>query len=511
MRKIRRRELIKGAAGAAIMAAVPGSISLFATERPSMSRASASGYFGDKFGVDEGVLRRTIALAMCKGGDYAEVFLQHKISDSVTFEDGHVNHTSVSVDLGAGIRVLQGSQTGYAYSEDLSERSLLAAANTAASIASGTAAPGPSGFKSVKMPDLYDRRPVWLGVPPEQKVKLTQTVGEKIQAADPSVVNASVQFGNSDEVIFVANSLGEIVEDTRPMTALFATCVAEKNGRRETNRYRCSARCGMDYYTPSRIDHIAKEAVRTTLLLFDAVSPPAGEMPVVLAPGTSGIILHEAMGHGFEADFNRKGISIFSTLMGKKVAENFVTILDTALEPAERGSINVDDEGTPGRRTVLVENGKLVSYLHDRISARHFNVEPTGNGRRQSFRHVPMPRMRVTTMENGPHDPEEIIKSVKRGLYAVDFANGQVMIGAGDYSFYLKTGYLIENGKLTRPVKDANLIGNGPDSLSKMVMVGNDQALGDHGGTCGKEGQWVPVGFGLPTVKVSGITIGGTS
>ncbi|MCP4676158.1 MAG: TldD/PmbA family protein, partial [Deltaproteobacteria bacterium] len=237
----------------------------------------------------------------------------------------------------------------------------------------------------------------------------------------------------------------------------------------------------------------------------------AGEMPVVLAPATSGILLHEAIGHGMEADFNRKGTSIYSTMIGKKVAEDFVTIVDTALEPKSRGAIHVDDEGVAGQRTLLVENGKLVSYLHDRISARHYKVDPTGNGRRESFRFAPMPRMCVTTMENGPHNPEEIVKSVKKGIYALDFSNGEVTIGAGDYSFYVKTGFLIEDGKLTTPIKDANLIGNGPDTLTKMVMVGNDKAIDVGSWTCGKDGQSVPVSLGLPTIKVSSITVGGVN
>jgi TldD protein len=292
---------------------------------------------------------------------------------------------------------------------------------------------------------------------------------------------------------------------------MYATCVAKKGSDIQSNSFSRSGRKGMEMYTPDFLDHMAKEAVKRTMLLFEAKVPKAGQMPVVLAPATSGILLHEAMGHGFEADFNRKKISIFSTMMGKKIAEPFVTIVDTGLEPYARGAISVDDEGTPAQSTTLVENGKLVSYLHDRISAKHFGVKPTGSGRREDFRCAPLPRMRVTTMENGPHHPEEIIKSVKNGLYAVDFSNGEVAIGAGDYSFYVKTGYMIENGKLTAPVKDVNLIGSGPDSLAKTVMVGNDKAIDLGTWTCGKDGQSVPVGLGLPTVKVSSITVGGVN
>jgi len=336
-------------------------------------------------------------------------------------------------------------------------------------------------------------------------------VGEGVLAGDPSVIKAQVHFAAQDEVILVANSEGLLVEDTRPMTHLYATCVARKDDKTESNSYSRSMRDGPGLYTPAMIAELSSKAVERTLLLFEARVPDAGEMPVVLAPATSGILLHEAMGHGFEADFNRKETSIFSSMMDRKVAEGFVTIVDTALDEKARGSINIDDEGTPGQETVLVKDGVLVSYLHDRISAKHYGVALTGNGRRQDFRHVPLPRMRVTTMENGPHDPEEIVRSVKRGIYAVDFANGEVAIGAGDYSFYVKTGYLIEDGRLTAPIKDVNLIGNGPDSLAKVVMVGNDKALDSGTWTCGKSGQSVPVGLGLPTVKVSSITVGGVN
>jgi TldD protein len=466
-------------------------------------------YFAENFGVDQSVLRKTIARGMAKGGDYAEVFLQHRVGDAVSFEDEKVNRASVSVDLGAGLRVLNGDQTGYAFTEDLSLPSLLAAAETAASIATGPSTAGPDDFTPVEVPELYPRQRIWADVPPEPKVKIARQVGRQVLGGDPSVINATVNLTSDDEVLLVANSLGQIVVDTRPMSRIAVGCVAERDGRRESNYYLRGGRWGIEYYSDDQLVHLARETVDRTLWLFDAASPPAGELPVVLAPGRSGILLHEAMGHGFEADFNRKGTSIFSRMMGQMVAEPSVTILDTALQPGARGAINVDDEGTPGKRTVLVDRGRLVSYLHDRISARHFGVEPTGNGRRQSFRYAPLPRMRITTMANGPHDPDEIIRSVKRGLYAVDFSNGQVTIGAGDYSFYLKTGYLIEDGKLTRPIKDANLIGNGPDTLKKIVMVGNDCRVEADGGTCGKDGQWVPVSMGMPTVKVTSITVGG--
>jgi TldD protein len=519
MNLIGRRKFLKhGAAAAGIAAAGPVLLSSCgpppaATKRPTALGAGAAtgGYFARNFGVDGDILRRTITRGLGRGGDFAEVFLQHKVGDYIGFEDGQVNRAYAQVDLGAGIRVLKGDQTGYAFTEELTEQSLTAAAETAAAIASGSARDGPEDFSPVEVPRMYATKQVWIDVPPADKIGIAQRAGELVQSGDPAVVKAAIHFSDEDDVILVANSDGVLVEDCRPMTFMYATCVAQKGDRLESNSYSRSGRQGPELYSDALIGEIAEEAVRRTLLLFDAIVPPADEMPVVLAPATSGILLHEAMGHGFEADFNRKEISIFSTMLGKKIAEKFVTIVDTALEPEARGAINVDDEGTPGRETVLVKDGVLESYLHDRISSQHFEVEPTGNGRREDFRCAPLPRMRVTTMENGPHDPEEIIGSVKKGLYAVDFANGEVTIGAGDYSFYVKTGYLIEDGKLTSPVKDVNLIGNGPDSLAKVVMVGNDKQIDTGTWTCGKDGQGVPVGLGLPTVKVSAITVGGVN
>ncbi|MBW2277285.1 MAG: TldD/PmbA family protein [Deltaproteobacteria bacterium] len=512
----RRKFLVQGVAAAGAAATVPALLTSCAHPKaagvkPVVQGAVTGGYFAGNFGVDGDMLRRTITKGLSRGGDFAEVFLQHKVGDYIGFEDGQVNRAYAQVDLGAGIRVLKGDQTGYAFTEELTEKSLLAAAETAAAIATGSGTEGPSVLKPVKIPSLYAPKQVWIDVSPKDKIGIAQATGELLQAGDPAIIKAAVHFSDEDEVVLIANSDGIQVEDTRPMTFLYATCVAKKGDRIESNTYSRSGRQGPELYSDALIKEIADETVRRTLLLFDAIVPPADEMPVVLAPATSGILLHEAMGHGFEADFNRKEISIFSTMLGKKIAEEHVTIVDTALEPKARGAINVDDEGTPGQETVLVKDGVLVSYLHDRISADHFKVERTGNGRREDFRSAPLPRMRVTTMENGPHDPDEIIASVDKGLYAVDFSNGEVAIGAGDYSFYVKTGYLIEGGKLTSPVKDVNLIGNGPDSLAKVVMVGNDKQIDSGTWTCGKDGQGVPVGLGLPTVKVSAITVGGVN
>jgi len=328
---------------------------------------------------------------------------------------------------------------------------------------------------------------------------------------DKRVINSQVNFTDSNDYVLIATSDGRITYDYRPMTRVFAMCTAEQDGRREENYALRGGRFGIEYYTEENLDGLAAQAVRKTVDLFEAIKPEGGEMEVVLAAGEAGILLHEAIGHGMEADFNRKGESLFADKVGKKVAEEFVNIVDDGTLPHYRGTLNIDDEGNDTERTYLVENGILKTYLHDRISAKHYNVKPTGNGRRESFRFVPIPRMRNTFMLNGPHTKEEIIASVKHGLYAESFTNGQVNIGPGDFTFYLKSGRMIENGKLDRPVKDINIIGNGPEVLRNMVMVGNDMKVETYGGTCGKGGQAAPVTDGLPTTKVSSITVGGVA
>ena len=293
------------------------------------------------------------------------------------------------------------------------------------------------------------------------------------------------------------------------MTRLWCMVTAKKGDKVQSNSANVAARQGIEWYTDERLEMVAKEAIDRTMILFDARRPPAGEMPVVLAAGASGILLHDAIGHGMEADFNRKGTSIYAEMLGKQVAPEFVTIVDNGTQEHERGALNVDDEGCPCERTVLVDRGKLASYLHDSISAKHYGVAPTGSGRRESFRHSPMPRMRSTYMENGPHTRDEIIASVKKGIIAETFTNGQVQIGAGDFTFYIKNGWLIEDGKITAPIKDINIIGNGPEALRNVTMVADDSKLDFGGWTCGKDGQSVPVSQGIPTTLVSKLVVGG--
>jgi TldD protein len=469
-------------------------------------------YFSTNFGMDGSVIQRALQTAMARGGDFADLYFQHRTSNYVGLEDGDVNRAYTSVDLGVGIRVVVGDQTGYAFTEELTLDSILKTAATAASIANGTNGQVPDNFKVAGKQNFYPIETAWEQVGINKKIPFLNTVNQKIFARDKRIVKASINFSDETSRFLLVNSDGIAVEDYQPGSYLGAYCTAEQNGRRETNGYNVAGRRDIHSYTQQTIDEIASISVDRTVALFEAVSPPAGEMPVVMAAGESGILLHEAIGHGMEADFNRKEISIYSEMIGRKICNDKITIVDDATNKNMRGSINVDDEGNLGQRTVLVENGVLGSYMHDRISAKHYGVAPTGSGRRQSFRHKPMPRMRNTYMESGPDNPEDIIKSVKKGIYAMNFTNGQVQIGAGDFTFYVAAGYLIEDGKLTAPIKDVNLIGNGPKALENVSMVGNDMKLAIGGWTCGKNGQSVPVSQGQPTVKIdASITIGGTS
>jgi TldD protein len=517
-----RRELLyTGALGAGAIL-TPGFLASCAGPQAHVAGGALAGALGDtngggalaghfeSFGVDAALLARVLQRAMGRGGDYADLYFQHQHVTFLALEDGEVNQAYGRVDLGCGVRVLKGDQTGFAFTEDLSLAALLAAADTAAAVAEGAPAVAAMTLKQVAPPANYYRVEIpWADVAIADRVPLLLAAHEHARKLDPRVVTVRLQLGETTDHVLIATSEGVVVEDTRPMTEASVSIVAEQNGRRESNGESSGGRRGFELVADGRLNELVESAVRRTVVLFDAVVPPPGEYPVVMGPGLPGILLHEAIGHGMEADFNRKGVSVYADKVGKRIAPEFVTIVDDGTNPGVRGSLNVDDEGTPTERTVLVENGILTSYMHDRISAAHYGVKPTGNGRRNDYRHPPVPRMRNTFMVDGPHDPKEIVASVKRGLYAETFTNGQVRIGSGDFSFYLKNGYLIEDGKLTQPVKDANLIGFGPDVLEKIEMVGNDLEIISGMGRCGKDGQWVPVGFGLPTTKCSGMSVGG--
>ena len=468
-------------------------------------------YFA-RFGVTEVLIRRALGEALSSGGDFADVFFQHQVGNTYVLEDGAVNRAFTSVNLGVGVRVVKGDQTGYGFTEDLTPEGLELAARTAAAIAMGPSRPGPQRFGALgELPSRYAVGTRWEDIRPEKKLPLLHTVNEKALAADPRIRKVRVFFSDESGAVLVADSDGRIVEDLQPMTSMALTCVAEQDGRREDNYYNVAARDGINYYTGERIERMVRECVQNTVVLFDATPAPAGEMPVVLAAGSSGILLHEAIGHGMEADFNRKNVSIYSDKIGKPVAKSFVNIVDDGTQEHARGSLNVDDEGTVAGKTMLVEDGTLTTYLHDRISAKHYGVKPTGNGRRESYHYAPLPRMRSTYMLPGPHKKDEILASVKKGIYCTRFTNGQVNIGAGDFTFYVKNGFLIEDGKLTRPIKDVNIIGNGPKVLELVDMVSDDLVIDEGGWTCGKDGQGVPVSQGMPTVRVASITVGGST
>ena len=466
-------------------------------------------YFERHFGLDHGVYTRVMETALQRGGEYCDLYFQQRSNNSIALEDNEVNRAGCSVGLGVGIRVVAGDATGYAFCEEIAERSMHQAASTAAAIASANAAAPPQQILDTNLADLYPIQRAWSEVNTEERLPLLSRINQRAFAADSRVDKVRIHFADAESWILVVDSDGRRAADRQPMTILQVSCVARQGERKEENSFSVGGRYGLEFYTDDLLDEVADEVVRRTVLLFEAIQPKAGEMPVVLGPGSSGILLHEAIGHGMEADFNRKGTSIYSDRLGKSIAPPFVSIVDDGTLPSARGSINVDDEGNLPQRTVLVEDGILRTYIHDRISARHYGVEPTGSGRRESFRHMPLPRMRSTYMLPGPHKREEIIRSVDRGIYAENFMNGQVQIGAGDFTFYIKTGYLIEDGQLTTPIKDVNIIGNGPKVLEKMVMVGDDLEIDRGCWTCGKDGQAVPVSIGTPTVKVSAITVGG--
>ncbi|MGN6185862.1 MAG: TldD/PmbA family protein [Thermoanaerobaculia bacterium] len=470
---------------------------------------SGVGYFS-RFGVTEKLLRDTLASAMSKGGDYADVYFQHRVTNSLALEDGAVNRAFANVGLGVGVRVVKNDQTGYGFTEDITPEGLKRAALTAAAIADGPAKKGPVEFRAMEnKPNRYPIKTKWEDVRPQQKLAILNGLNEKTFKADERVKKVTLNFMDQGSVILIADSNGRIVEDAQPMTTLALSVVAEQNGRRENNSINRAARGDINFYSAERLDKMVSTVIDKTMVLFDAVQPPAGEMPVVMAAGAAGILLHEAIGHGMEADFNRKNVSIYSDKIGKPVANKFVSIVDEGTQDNARGAINIDDEGNAAGRTMLVENGTLTSYLHDSISAKHYGVKPTGNGRRQGYEFAPMPRMRSTYMLPGPHKHDEIVASVKKGIYCDLFTNGQVNIGAGDFTFYVKNGYLIEDGKITKPIKDVNIIGNGPKVLEKIDMVADDLKIDEGGWTCGKDGQSVPVSQGLPTVRVSSITVGG--
>jgi len=507
MNPIPRRKFIRGTAlaGGALLL-LPG------LQGCKFSDGRASGnYFLREFGVDENLCSKLLAKALSKGGDFADLYFEYTVSNYLGLEDGKVNQSYGDISLGVGIRTVKGDQIGYGYTQELTEESMMSAAATAASLCDMAAMGISSSFSRLKTGDYYPVPADFDGIPAKSKLPLLQEINEKCFTLSPEIVKVNAGFMSSVKRIMIASSDGIMAEDIIPGGFLYSSVVAERNGRREQSFWNLGGHRDFSFYNDDVINEVASRSVRNALTLFDAIQPPAGEMPVVLGPGITGILLHEAIGHGMEADFNRKNISTYSTMIGKKVAEPFVTIIDDATNMNLAGSLNVDDEGNPGKKTILVENGILTSYIHDRISARHYGVEPTGNGRRQDFMNYPMPRMRNTYMLGGEATAEDVIKAAGNGIYVEDVSNGQVKIGEGDFAFYVSQGRLIENGKLTAPIRDVNIMGNGPKMLANITIAADDLEMSRGGaGQCGKNGQGVPVSFGLPTCLVKSLTVGGT-
>jgi len=470
-------------------------------------------FFGDNFGLRNSDLEKVLDLALAKKADYADLYFEYRQNEGISLEEGMVKNCSQSTGNGVGVRVLAESKTGYAYTDDITIDKLEIAARTAHYIAQNQISPAPVAIAQpgARAHDLYPIKTPVNEVGLEKKVGLLYEIDKFARGLDPRVKNVFVSLGSEYKVILIASSQGKVIGDIQPLTRLNITCIAEENGNRQIGSFGGGGRVEFGFFVGADDwQRYAREAVRQAILNLSAIDAPAGSMDVVLGPGWPGILLHEAIGHGLEGDFNRKKTSAFSDRIGEKVASELCTVVDDGTIPSRRGSINVDDEGTPTHRTVLIEKGILKGYLQDRLNAGLMKMALTGNGRRESYAHIPMPRMTNTFMLAGDSDPDEIIRSVNKGLYAVSFGGGQVDITSGKFVFSASEAYLIEDGKVTRPVKGATLIGNGPDVLTRVSMVGADLKLDEGVGTCGKDGQSVPVGVGLPTIKINGLTVGGT-
>jgi len=463
-------------------------------------------------GLEERHLNTTLGSILQGGVDYADLYFQVSRQESWTLEDSIIREGSFSLDQGVGVRAVSGEKTGFAYSDELMLPALEHAAQAARAIARQGETKQVPAWQRGETRALYPVADPTTSIKDEQKTALIASIDAATRALDPRVEQVIVSMTSSQDLVLVAASDGTLAVDVRPLVRFNVSVIIEHDGRREQGYAGGGARSDLNYFLSGDLPlEYAREAVRQACVALDAVPAPAGTMPVVLGPGWPGILLHEAVGHGLEGDFNRKGTSAFSGKVGQKVASPYCTIVDDGTLPNRRGSLAIDDEGTPGQYNVLVEDGVLRGYMQDKLNARLMGVAATGNGRRESFAHTPMPRMTNTYMLAGPHDPGEIIASVEKGLYAPNFGGGQVDITSGKFVFSASEAYLIENGKITAPVKGAMLIGDGPEALSKISMVGNDLELDSGVGTCGKDGQSVPVGVGQPTLKIDELTVGGTA
>ena len=484
------------------------------SREPTLERlALAKSLLLNPFGLDESHLSRALAEIKAHRVDEADLYFQYTRSEGWSLEEGIVKTGSFSIDQGVGVRAVSGEKTAFAYSDDISEASLLDAARTVRTIS--TAAH--SARVKTAPRRIAAARSLYQGLDPittldsTAKVKLLEKVEQLARAKDPRVAQVMAGLASEYDVVLVARADGTLAADVRPLVRLSVTVFAEQKGRRESGSAGGGGRFGLAYFDDERISQYVDEAVNAALTNLAARPAPAGEMTVVLGPGWPGILLHEAIGHGLEGDFNRKGSSAFSGRIGQRVAAKGVTVLDDGTLPDRRGSLNVDDEGCVSQRNVLIEDGILKGYIQDAMNARLMGVSPTGNGRRESYAHVPMPRMTNTYMLAGKKSPEEIVASIRRGLYATNFGGGQVDITSGKFVFSASQAYWVENGKIMYPVKGATLVGSGPECLKRVSMIGNDMKLDSGVGTCGKEGQSVPVGVGQPTLRIDGLTVGGTA
>jgi TldD protein len=463
-------------------------------------------------GLEENHLSRTLGSILRGGVDYADLYFQVSRQESWALEDGIIREGSFSLDQGVGVRAVSGEKTGLAYSDELMLQALEHAAGAARAIARHGESKQVSAWHRSTAAPLYPVDDPTTSLSDAEKTALIARIDAETRGLDPRVEQVIISMTSCRDLVLVAGSDGTLAADVRPLVRFNVSVILEQNGRREQGYSGGGARSDLNFFLDGDLPmEYAREAVRQAAVALEAVPAPAGTMPVVLGPGWPGILLHEAVGHGLEGDFNRKGTSAFSGKIGQRVAAPNCTIVDDGTLPNRRGSLAIDDEGTPGRYNVLVENGVLRSYMQDKLNARLMGVAPTGNGRRESYAHMPMPRMTNTYMLAGPHEHDEIIASVKKGLFAPNFGGGQVDITSGKFVFSASEAYLIEDGKITAPVKGAMLIGDGPDALTKISMVGNDLQLDDGVGTCGKEGQSVPVGVGQPTLKIDELTVGGTA
>jgi len=470
-------------------------------------------FFLEKFGLTERHLERGLGAALGKQIDYADLYFEYRISEAISLEEGMIKRASKNISQGAGVRALAGEKTGYAFSDEISVENLELAGSRAKEIAerAGTGNPPPVRVGTKPPHDLYPIRIPPIEIPVESKIDLLHRVDAIARKVDPRIVQVMGSFATEYKIVLVATSAGMMIGDIQPLSRLNITCIAQEGDNRQMGTCGGGGRGEFEFFLEEgRFERYAKEAARLAIVNLSAADAPAGTMDVVLGPGWPGVLLHEAIGHGLEGDFNRKKTSAFTDRIGQRVASELVTVVDDGTIPLRRGSLNMDDEGTPTGRTILIERGILRGYMQDRLNARLMGMQPTGNGRRESYAYQPMPRMTNTFMLAGDSTPVEIIASVKRGLYAVTFGGGQVDITSGKFVFSASEAYLIENGKITRPVKGATLIGHGPEVLTRVSMVGNDLKLDEGIGTCGKDGQMVPVGVGLPTIKVERLTVGGT-